>query len=120
MASPEKWLEILAWIKTLFEATKASIDLKTTYLKYRNDRETVQESQRVSVAFSTFSEEEVDSLLDRIEGCRARFIAQGSGSDRARCICSVLQEAMEGNGGALPLIDDWQNIYRQLNCSKDS
>jgi hypothetical protein len=120
MASPQLWLEVLAWIKTLFEATKATIDLRKTYEKYRTDRETLQEAQRVSVAFSTYSEAEVEAMLRRLEGCRDRFISQGGGADRAQCICSVLHEAMEGNGGTLPLIDDWQNIYRQLKCARSS
>jgi len=116
MASAQTWLELLAWTKALFESTKAGIDLTTTYLKYRSDPATILESQRVSVAYSTYSEDEVDSLADRMKGCRNRFVAQGGGSDRVRCICSVLQEAKDGNGGTLPLIDDWHNIYAQLGC----
>jgi hypothetical protein len=117
MASPQLWLEVLAWVKTLFEATKATIDLRATYEKYQRDEETLQEAQRVSVKFSTYSDAEVDSLLRRLKGCRDRFVLQGGGAERAQCICSVLHEAMEGNGGTLPIIDDWQNIYRQLKCS---
>jgi hypothetical protein len=77
---------------------------------------TIRESRRVSVAFSTYSDDEVEALLRRIEGCRQRFIDQGGGVDRARCIWSILEEASEGNGGELPLIDDWRNIYSQLYC----
>jgi len=72
----------------------------------------------VSAVFSTYSEEEVKALADLLKGCRDRFIAQGGGAERARCICSVLNEAMVGNGGKLPQIDDWQKFYRELNCSK--
>jgi hypothetical protein len=117
MASPGTWLEVLAWVKTLFEATKATIDLRETYEHYRHDRETIRESERVSVVFSTFSEEEVRALVERVQGCRDRFILQGGGAERAKCICSVLNEAKAGNGGDLPFIDDWENIYRQLNCA---
>jgi hypothetical protein len=116
MASPHLWMEVLSWVKALFEAGALSADLTKLYLKYRNDPATVKEAQRVSVAFSTFSDAEVESLLSRLKGCRDRFIAQGGGSERARCICSVLHEAAEANGGALPAIDDWENIYRQLRC----
>src|SRR6266852_4034942 len=118
MASPQAWLEVLSWTKALFEATKASIDLFATYQKYKSDPETIQESTRVSVMFSTYSEEEVNALASRLDGCRNRFIAQGGGSDRAQCICSVLNEAKAGNGGDLPLIDDWANIYNQLHCDR--
>ncbi len=117
MASPQLWLEVLSWTKTLFEATKATIDLTSTYEKYRKDHETIQESQRASQVFSTYSDAELDSLLRKLKGCRDRFVAQGGGADRARCICSVLHEAAEGNGGKLPYVDDWQNIYQQLGCA---
>ena len=33
------------------------------------------------------------------------------------CICSVLNEAKVENGGQLPIIDDWPNMYDQLRCS---
>ena len=60
----------------------------------------------------------VELLLSPLKGCRDRFIQQGGGTDRSRCICSVLREAQEGNGGTLPEIDDWENIYRQLRCHR--
>ena len=107
-------------MKTLFELTKSTVDLvdlERTHQKYRHDPETIQEARRVSAQFQTFSEPEVKSLLDRIQGCRDRFISQGGGTDRARCICSVLNEARAGNGGNLPLIDDWRKIYDQLACA---
>jgi hypothetical protein len=118
MASPEIWLEVLAWTKTLFEATTATIDLAATYRKHRQERDTIQEAARVSVVFSTYTEGEVQALSTRLQGCRDRFIKQGSGADRANCICSVLNEAAAGNGGTLPLIDDWQNIYSTLRCAR--
>ena len=107
-------------MKTLFELTKSSVDLldlERTHQKYRRDPETIREARRASVQFQTFSEAEVESLLDRIQGCRDRFISQGGGADRARCICSVLNEARAGNGGELPLIHDWRKIYDQLACA---
>jgi hypothetical protein len=118
MASPQAWLEVLSWVKTLFEATKATIDLRSTYEKYHNDKATLGEARRVSVEFSTYSDAELNSLLRRLEGCRDRFVLQGGGAERAECICSVLREAMVGNGGTLPIIDDWPNIFRQLKCSR--
>ena len=123
MVSPDIWLELLAWVKTLFELTKSTVDLvdlERTHRKYLSDPETIREAHRVSGEFHTFSDAEVKSLLDRIKGCRDRFISQGGGLDRARCICSVLNEARDGNGGQLPLIDDWRKIYDQLSCSNHS
>jgi len=120
MASAQQWLEVIAWVKTLFEATKATIDLRGTYEKYRLDHATIRESQRVAAAFTTYSDAEVESLLHRLKGCRDRFIDQGGGKERAQCICSVLQEAEDGNGGTLPDIDDWDNIYKALQCETKS
>jgi hypothetical protein len=81
MVPPDLWLEVLSWVKTLFELTKSSVDLldlKRTHQKYRRDPETIREARRASVQFQTFSEAEVESLLDRIQGCRDRFISQGA------------------------------------------
>ena len=118
MASPELWLYLLAWIKTVLDAGKSAIDFEDSLLRHLREPDTIKEAQRASVEFSTFSDAEVESLLNRIKGCRDRFIEQGGGLDRARCICSVLQQAVDGNGGSLPVIDDWVSIYSQLNCGK--
>lgn len=118
MASFHAWLEVLSWVKALFEATTLGADLHKAYEQHKREQTTIAEAQRVSSVFSTYSEAEVDALLKLLKGCRDRFISQGSGVARTRCICSVLREAMEGNGGKLPVIDDWQNIYRQLNCAR--
>ena len=118
MGTPDQWLKILALLKALFESTKAAINLEQTVEKYRHDRETIQESQRVSSVFSTYSAAEVERIFSLLEGCAKRFIDQGSGAARAKCVCSVLNEVKEGNGGQLPLIDDWENIYRQLGCHR--
>lgn len=120
MVSPQTWLDVLAWTKALFEATKASIDLVATYRKYREDPATIREAFRVSAVYSTYEEGEIQALLKRLQGCRDRFMAQGGGEERTRCLCSVLAEAAAGNGGDLPPIDDWQNIYSQLKCRSKS
>ncbi|MCL5010684.1 MAG: hypothetical protein M1127_00515 [Patescibacteria group bacterium] len=116
MVSPQLWLEILSLTKALFDAIKSGADLLASYQKHKQEKETVQESQRVSEVFSTYSENEVKKILLRLEQCRDRFIKQGGGTDRASCLCSILNEVKIGNGGQLPIIDDWANIYRQLGC----
>ena len=120
MASPELWLEVLSITKALFDATKSGIDVIKSYRKHRAEPATISESRRVSKAFSTFSDTELRAILSRLEQCRDRFIAQGGGGDRSRCVCSVLNEVKDGNGGRLPVIDDWENIYRQLGCDRTS
>lgn len=117
MPSPELWLEILSLTKALFDAIKSGADVIESYRKHKQERDTIQESRRVSAVFSTYSEAELKAILSRLEQCRDRFIKQGGGQDRARCVCSVLNEVKKGNGGQLPLIDDWANIYHQLNCA---
>jgi hypothetical protein len=118
MASFHAWLEVLSWIKALVDATTLRADLQKAYEQHRQEKDTIAEARRVSQTFSTYSEEEVEALLKLLKACRDRFIAQGGGAERARCICSVLNEAMEGNGGKLPRIDDWERYYRELKCSR--
>jgi hypothetical protein len=117
MAAPHVWLELLASTKALFDASKSVIDLTATVQKYRNDPETIQESERISVRYSTYSDGVIESFTGRMMGCDERFAAQGGGKDRRRCICSILNELAEGNNG-LPDIDDWKKIYQQLGCKR--
>jgi hypothetical protein len=118
MASFHIWLEVLSWTKALFEATTLGADLRKAYQRHLREKDTIAEAQRVSQTFHTFSEEEVQALLDRLKACRDRFITEGSGPARAKCLCSVFADAMAGNGGELPVIDDWRRFYRKLNCPK--
>jgi hypothetical protein len=117
MASFHTWLEVLSYIKALFEAITLGADIQQQYEKHRTERDTIAEAERVSLAFSTYSEKEVQAILDRLKACRDRFITEGSGAGRRKCLCSVFKDVIDGNGGKLPHIDDWENIYGQLNCT---
>jgi hypothetical protein len=129
------WIEVLSWIKALFDAAELGDKLynyyeqqrggpsirrepewviERAYEKYKNSPDTRLEAKRVSIQYSTFSEEEVEAMLKRLKGCRDRFIKQGGGEERVMCICSVLDEVKKGNGGVLPNIDDWKRIYASL------
>jgi len=112
----QTWLEVLSSIKGLFDVGKGAVDLQASIAKYRADPETIREATRVS-HFSTYSDEELEALNRRINGCVKKFIEEGDGAGRVRCLCSVLNEAMIGNGGTLPEVDDWRNIYKQLRCT---
>jgi hypothetical protein len=116
MANALLWLEALAGLKALYDLIQGAPDYWASYQRHRAERETIAEAQRVSEVYSTFSDAEVNELIRRMNGCRDRFISQGGGADRARCFCSILIEAMEGNGGRLPVIDDWQRMWDQLQC----
>jgi hypothetical protein len=117
MASFHTWLEVLSYIKALFEAITLGTDIQRQYEKHRSEQDTIAEAQRVSQVFSTYSEPEVQSILERLKACRDRFISEGSGTGRKKCLCSVFKDVIDGNGGTLPHIDDWENIYNQLNCA---
>ena len=116
MASPLIWLEALAGLKALYDLAKGAADYTLSYQKHRQEPDTIREANRISSALSTYSDREVEELLKKIEGCRDRFISQGSGKDRARCLCSILSEIKDGNGGHLPHVDDWRRMYDELNC----
>ena len=116
MASFQIWLEVLSYVKALFDAITLGADVREEYRKHRADRDTISEAHRVSEVFSTYSDQEVESILNRLKACRDRFITEGSGPARRQCLCSVFKDIIEGNGGRLPRIDDWERIYRELNC----
>jgi len=67
-------------------------------------------------AFSTYSDRELDAIKMRIESCRDRFVREGSGPQRKICLCSVLQDVKDGNGGSIP-IEEWERAYEQLGCA---
>jgi hypothetical protein len=118
MASFHVWVEVLSWTKALFEATVLGADLRKAYERHRQEKDTIAEAERVSQTFSTYSEEEVQAILNRLKDCRDRFVKEGSGPARQRCLCNVFKDVVDGNGGKLPRIDDWERFYRELNCSK--
>ena len=120
MATPFTWLEALAGLKALYDLAKGAADYTLSYQQHQQEPDTIRESRRASETFSTYSEREVQEIIRKIEGCRDRFISQGSGQDRARCFCSILNEIKDGNGGRLPHIDDWQRMYDELNCSTNN
>ncbi len=116
MAPPYLWLDTLAGLKALYDLASGVPDYVSSFAKHKEDSATIAESERVSASYSTFSDAEVREILNRIEGCRERFIAQGSGRDRTRCLCSIFKEIIEGNGGQIPKIDAWERMYKELRC----
>lgn len=110
------WLEALAGLKAFYDLASGVPDYVASYKRHKEDQETIAESRRASETFSTFSDAELEALIRKIEGCRERFISQGSGRDRTRCLCSIFKEIIDGNGGRLPRIDAWERIYEQLRC----
>src|SRR5262245_3392830 len=107
MASVTTWHEVLAGFKALYDLFKFASDYSTSYLKYRSNLGTYAEARRVSLIFST-NRGEIEALIRDIEECRDRFMSQGSATDRAQCLCGIFNRLKAGNGGVLPLIDNWQ------------
>src|SRR5437016_268955 len=118
MASFTVWLEVLSYVKALFEAITLGADVREQYQKHRKEKDTIAEAQRASVVFSSYSEGELQAILERLKACQDRFIKEGSGPARQRCLCQVFKDVIDGNGGSLPRIDDWQKIHQQLNCPR--
>jgi len=116
MVNPLLWLEALAGLKALYDLAQGAVDYASSYQRHRVEAATVAEARRVSLTDSTYSQRELEELIRKIEACRDRFIAQGSGADRARCLCSIFDEIKAGNGGWMPPIDDWSRMHNQLNC----
>jgi len=117
MANALLWLEALAGLKALYDLASGVPDYVASYLRHKEDQATIAESRRASEIFSTYSDAELEAIIKRIQGCRDRFIEQGSGLDRARCLCSIFKEIMDGNGGRLPKVDAWERMYEQLKCN---
>lgn len=114
MASVHIWLELLSYVKAAVEAVTLGQDLREQYNKHRIERDTMAEAARVSRVFSTYSEAEVQAILDRFKACQDRFVAEGHGAARRQCMCNVFRDVVEGNGGQLPRIGDWKRLYEQL------
>lgn len=117
MASPLTWLEALAGFKALYDLVSGVPDYYANLRRHREERATVRAAHLASERYSTFSDKELTEIIAKIEGCRDRFIVQGSGKDRARCLCSIFNEIMDGNGGELPDVDAWREMYAQLRCA---
>jgi len=116
MASYFLWLEALAGLKALYDLSQGVVDYAANYRRHRQEAATIAEAKRCSDSFSTYSDREIQELIRKIEGCRDRFIAQGGGEARSRCLCSIFNEIKAGNGGSLPHIDDWERMYAALKC----
>jgi hypothetical protein len=117
MAELFLWLEALAGLHALYDLVEAGVGYGLGYERYRNQRSVIAEAERARAVLSTYSDREVGELIKRIEGCRDRFIEQGAGKDRARCLCNILEQIKDGNGGDFPVLE-WDRMYNQLHCER--
>ncbi len=106
-------LILAAQVATMVSAITSSIQLGISYnqASSRISKNTINRHAKILV--STYDDEELKSLHDRIKACKDRFVLEGDGEQRVKCICSVLNDAIVGNGGASP-IPEWQNMHNKL------
>lgn len=116
MLSLEQFSELAAIISAMADVYLIGRDTFSAYLTRRMRASDYQTRGQILLdVFSTYTDDEVDAIEERIKRCRDRFIREGSGNARRKCICSVLSDVKAGNGGTIP-VGDWKKIYDQLKC----
>lgn len=116
MASPDTWLQLIAYSKAISDSLSGAANIYELYRKYVADPATQIEAKEASDTYLTFTKKEIESLTKRLEFCIDQFVKGGNGQQRVNCMCTVLQDAALGNGGDLPDIGNWLKLYEQLNC----
>ena len=117
MVSLEQMTNLIALSKTLMDALKGGVDFVETIKAYRADASTIKEAETARITLSTYSDDEIMSIDERLNNCRKQFEEQGFGEGRVKCICSALKHAKDGNGGELPKVEIWLSMYEQLKCA---
>jgi hypothetical protein len=116
MLTLEQYAALAAIISAMTDVYTVGRDSFTSFLDRRKRAsDYLSRGELLKHALSTFSDRELDAIKERIEGCRDRFINEGSGVRRKNCLCSVLNDVRDGNGGSIP-IPEWDDIYNQLGC----
>jgi hypothetical protein len=105
MLSLTQFAELAAIISAMADVYSVGRDTFADFLKIRREAPDFQaKGEQLKGALSTYSDAELDAISDRIEGCRDRFIAEGSGKQRKTCLCSVLSDVKEGSGSVHPIL----------------
>jgi hypothetical protein len=94
-------------------STFAGITFESAYSKYISDPQTLIKGNFLK---NTYSDDELESIRDRIEHCRVQFKETLDGMSRIRCLCFILKQVKIGNGGEIPFAD-WNKTYNRLNCA---
>lgn len=118
------WLETIATVKAIYELTKdiparfGSLDETIAY--YKKDPKTRQDAEQAVEKYrNTYPDDVLKDIAERLRRCDDRFKETNDGEDRVRCICTVLRNTAAGNGGDMPDVSDWPDIFEQLKCKKD-
>lgn len=111
------WGTMAAIISAMVDVIQLGRDSFQAYFeKRKQDPRFAERGAALEQAFSTYAPEEVEAIADRINSCKDRFAKEGSGKNRVRCLCSVLRDVKDGNGGSIP-DPEWQKAYDKLNCA---
>lgn len=114
----QDWANLAAIVSAMAEVYRTGKEeFQAFYERFLKDPQIQRDAERLQQAFSTYDDDEIDEIAERINRCRDRFKEEGSGQARRRCLCSVLRDVKDGNGGSLPDVDHWQGIYEQLKCA---
>ena len=68
----------------------------------------------VALTLNTYDDAEIRSIRNRLAKCRDDFERTLNGCERCKCICRVLRQVVNGNGGALPNVKGWNETFDQL------
>lgn len=108
---------IAATISAMVDVITLGRESFSEYFRRREiDPSTIKIAESVQITFSTYSDAEISAIEKRIIRCRDRFIEEGSGEQRSGCLCSVLRDAKDGNGGDLSFFPEWDLYFTQLKC----
>jgi len=113
-------LEVASQLAAVISAMTDVYSLgKQSFAGYLAGREKASDFQErgelLRKALSTYDDSEIKVIEKRIKGCRDRFKKEGGGRARKLCLCSVLKDVKDGNGGKFPF-PEWESIYNQLGC----
>ena len=116
MIEPISIATIAATVSAMIDVIRFGKDAyEEFYARRTKDPSLPSKVDALERAFSTYSAEEVEAIYGRIANCRKRFIEEGAGAARKNCLCSVLSDVREGNGGSIP-DPEWEGMYNQLGC----
>ena len=87
--------------------------LEDSYRRYLADPNA---QRRGAILKNTYSDDELESIRDRVKHCQEQFVQTGDGEGRKRCLCFVLKQAKIGNGGNLPF-PEWEKTFDRLRCA---
>jgi hypothetical protein len=108
--------QIAAIISAMADVYSVGKESFSQYLERRQKaKDYVSRGEILQKALSSYDDDEIDAINERIRSCKDRFIREGSGQNRKKCLCSVLTDVKDGNGGDFPF-PEWDRLYRQLGC----